>query len=44
MLKTLQDRFGGLSALKHLTPPELERSFKSATKVNHELSTSIEME
>ena len=47
--KTLRDRFGGVNTMKNFlgvdkTPPALERSFKAATKLNHELPTDLAME
>ena len=47
--KILEGRFGGLKIMKRIlsldeTPPALERFFKAATKLRHELPTDIEME
>ena len=47
--KTSRDRLGGLNTMKNFlgidkTPPALERYFKAATKLIHELSMDIEME
>ena len=47
--KTLKDRFGGVDTMNNFlgftkTPPALERSFKTATKLSRELSTDLEME
>ena len=47
--KTLREKFGGLNIMKRIlsldeTPSALERSFKAATKLSHELSTDLEME
>ena len=47
--KTLRDRFGGVNPTKNFlgidkTPPALERSFKTATKVKAVLPTDLEME
>ena len=47
--KTLRDRFGGVNPMKNFlgidkTPPALERSFKTATKVKAVLPTDLEME
>ena len=47
--KTLREKFPGLNIMKSVlnldeTPSALERSFKAATKLNHELPTDIEME
>ena len=47
--KTLREKFGGLNVMKSVlssdeTPSTLERSFKGATKLGHELPTNIEME
>ena len=47
--KTLRERFGGLNIMKSVlslveTPSALERSFKAATKLRHELPTDIEMD
>ena len=44
--KTLRNRFGGVNAMKDVlgvdeTPPRLERSFKTATKLRSELPTDI---
>ena len=49
MVKTLRKKFGRLNAMKSVlsldqTPSALERSFKAATKLRHELPTDIEME
>ena len=49
MVKTLGKKFGRLNAMKSVlsldqTPSALERSFKAATKLRHELPTGIEME
>ena len=49
MVKTLRKKFGRLNAMKSVlsldqTPSALERSFKAATKLRHELPTGIEME
>ena len=47
--KTLRERFGGLNIMKSVlsldeTLSALERSFKAATKLRHELPTDIGME
>ena len=47
--KTLESRFGGLNIIKRVlgldeTPSALERSFKAATKLRHELPTDVEKE
>ena len=47
--KTLREKFGGLNIMKSVlsldeTPSALERSFKAAAKVRHELPTDIEMD
>ena len=49
MVKTLRKKFGRLNAMKSVlsldqTPSALERSFKAATKLRHELPTDIETE
>ena len=49
MVKTLRKKFGRLNAMKSVlsldqTPSALERSFKAATKLRHQLPTDIEME
>ena len=47
---TLRDKkFGGLNVMKRVlgldeTPPALERSFRTATKLKRELPTDIEMQ
>ena len=46
--RTLREKFGGLNVMKSVlsldkTPSALERSFKPATKLRHELATDIEM-
>ena len=47
--KTLRDRLDGLNTMKFFlgidrTPPALEKSFKTATKIKGELLTDLEME
>ena len=47
--KTLKDRFGGVNTMKKIlgvtkTPPALETSFNTATKLKGELPTDIEIE
>ena len=46
--KTLRDRFGGVKAMKTFlvieTPPSLERSLKTASKLKNELPTDLQME
>ena len=47
--ETLRDRFGGVNTTKNFlgvgkTPPLLERSFKTASKLKGELRTDIVME
>ena len=47
--KTLREKFGGLNIMKSVlsldeTPSALERSFKAAIKLSHELPTDLEME
>ena len=47
--KTLRDRYGGVNTMKIFlgvdkTPPALERSFKAATKLKHELPTDIDQQ
>ena len=47
--KTLREKFGGLNIMKSVlsldeTPPALEISFKTATKLKGELPTDLEME
>ena len=45
--KALSDKFGEVNAMKNFliakTPAALERSFKTATKLRHELPTDVEM-
>ena len=46
---TIMGRFGGLKVMKNVlgldeTPPALKGSFKTATKLRHELPTDVEME
>ena len=47
--KTLREKFGGLNIMKSVlsldeTPPPLERSLRTATKLKSELPTDLEME
>ena len=47
--KTLRGRYGGVNTMEIFlgvdkTPPALERSFKAATKLKHELLTDIDQQ